>query len=375
MKSVKTVGIIVTIAASIFVMAFAPAASAGNGNGNAQSGVPVVSSDQNSTDRLLFTNAEGRQIEKSSDTASADDSFAMANIASEADVYTMPDRNSQTAGRIYSNTQAEVLSRKDGWTKIKTGNLTGFVPESQLMYGSEGRVLMNVKCPKTAVADGDAALYEAPDAESSVTGAASEGDAYAVAKVLSGWYEVTDGTFTYYLQQDAAHIDLQFRDGMTTDEIAAYEAAAAEAQAQAEAEAAAAEAAAAEAAAAAAAEAAAEENNGAVSAADNEEDLLAAILYCEAGANYEGDCAVGAVIMNRVRSASFPDTITDVIYAPGQFSPVSSGKLDRVLSSGVPDVCYEAAEAVLAGYSNVGDCLYFHAGSGGLYDIGGNTFR
>ena len=71
---------------------------------------------------------------------------------------------------------------------------------------------------------------------------------------------------------------------------------------------------------AAAAQAAAEAQ--AASVAASEQELLAALIYCEAGNQpYEGQVAVGAVVMNRVKSGVYPNTITDVIYQSGQFGP------------------------------------------------------
>ena len=63
--------------------------------------------------------------------------------------------------------------------------------------------------------------------------------------------------------------------------------------------------------------------------AAKEKELLAALIFCEAGNQpYEGQVAVGAVVMNRVNSGQFPDTITDVIYQSGQFTPAMTGWLD-----------------------------------------------
>ena len=56
------------------------------------------------------------------------------------------------------------------------------------------------------------------------------------------------------------------------------------------------------------------------------------ILQCEAGSSYEGMIAVGTVIMNRIASSRFPDTLKEVVYQPGQFGPAMTGKLDRVLA-------------------------------------------
>ncbi len=106
--------------------------------------------------------------------------------------------------------------------------------------------------------------------------------------------------------------------------------------------------------------------------------LLAALIQCEAGSEpYEGQVAVGAVVMNRVKSSTFPDTVSDVIYQPGQFTPVGTGKVDRVYNSGkIYESCIRAAEESLSGVSNVGECLYFHRydGCSGLI-IGHHVFK
>ena len=115
-----------------------------------------------------------------------------------------------------------------------------------------------------------------------------------------------------------------------------------------------------------------------VSASTTDVALLAAILYCEAGTNYNGMLAVGTVIMNRVSSPRFPNSLRGVIFQAGQFAPTWNGALERALKNGVPNSCYKAAKAVLGGtrYSAVADCYFFHAawtGKDGI-NVGGNVF-
>ena len=114
----------------------------------------------------------------------------------------------------------------------------------------------------------------------------------------------------------------------------------------------------------------------AVNASASEQELLAALIFCEAGNQpYDGQVAVGAVVMNRVRSGSFPDTITDVIYQSGQFTPAMTGWLDSVLvSDGYTDSAMQAAADALAGSNPIGDCLYFSTGGGGS-QLGDHYFR
>lgn len=104
--------------------------------------------------------------------------------------------------------------------------------------------------------------------------------------------------------------------------------------------------------------------------------LLASIIFCEAGNQpYEGQVAVGAVVMNRVRSDAFPDTVREVIYQKGQFTPAGTGWLDRVVASeGYTDSALQAAKDALAGQSPIGDCLYFDQGSQGKR-IGAHSFH
>lgn len=107
-----------------------------------------------------------------------------------------------------------------------------------------------------------------------------------------------------------------------------------------------------------------------------EQELLAALIFCEAGNQpYEGQVAVGAVVLNRVESGSFPDTISEVIYQSGQFTPAMTGWLDSVLASGgYTDSAMQAAADALAGSDPVSGCLYFSTGGGG-YQLGDHFFR
>lgn len=107
--------------------------------------------------------------------------------------------------------------------------------------------------------------------------------------------------------------------------------------------------------------------------------LLANLIYCEAGNQpYEGQVAVGAVVINRVRSSAFrQNTIFDVIYAPSQFSPASNGALALALANNsATDACYNAARDAMSGASPVGNCVFFRTPVPGLEGIviGGHVF-
>ena len=115
-----------------------------------------------------------------------------------------------------------------------------------------------------------------------------------------------------------------------------------------------------------------------VSFAEEDRYLLANLIYCEAGGEpYAGKLAVGAVVINRVLSSVYPDTVTGVIYQRSQFSPVASGRLALALAEGrATQACYDAADEAMSGVSNVGDCVYFRTPIEGLsgISIGGHIF-
>lgn len=114
-------------------------------------------------------------------------------------------------------------------------------------------------------------------------------------------------------------------------------------------------------------------------ATHDELTTFAALLDCEAIHDYNSMLAVATVIMNRVESPLFPNSILGVIYATGQFEPVWSGRLDSVLNSGPSSLALQVAQDAVNGarLSSVIDCYYFlYAGATDRpgVNVGGNLF-
>ena len=94
------------------------------------------------------------------------------------------------------------------------------------------------------------------------------------------------------------------------------------------------------------------------SSSTSEIQLLARAINGEArGESYEGQVAVGAVILNRVKSSSFPNTIAGVIYQPGAFTAVSDGQINVPISEG--STVYKAASDAMNGWDPTGGCTYY----------------
>jgi spore germination cell wall hydrolase CwlJ-like protein len=115
-----------------------------------------------------------------------------------------------------------------------------------------------------------------------------------------------------------------------------------------------------------------------VSFDEGDRRLLANLIYCEAGGEpYAGKVAVGAVVINRVLSSVFPNTVVGVIYQNKQFSPVNDGHLALALASEKANAdCYKAADEAMSGYTNVGQCVFFRTPIEGLtgMQIGNHIF-
>jgi len=115
-----------------------------------------------------------------------------------------------------------------------------------------------------------------------------------------------------------------------------------------------------------------------ISASASEIALFAGILQCEAGtSNYDALLAVATVVMNRVESSSWPNSVRDVIYQKNQFSPTRSGFLDRVLANGPASLCYTVARDALNGarLNKVKHCYSFRMiGTASGITVGDNVF-
>ena len=98
-------------------------------------------------------------------------------------------------------------------------------------------------------------------------------------------------------------------------------------------------------------------SGGQSSYSDNNVNLLAMVINGEArGESYEGQVAVGAVVLNRVRHSSFPNTIAGVIYQNGAFTAVTDGQINKPIESS----CFKAARDALNGWDPANGAIYYY---------------
>ena len=328
------------------------------------------------------------------------------------DIHAEANTASAVVGQVMEDGHVAILAKYNDWVQIQAGEIAGWVPAENLVeteISNEEAVAANeqviaertgatasedeffaeeeVQQDETAALQAEAS--EAAQNEIEEVQAAEEAariEAEAQAKAAAEEAARLEAEAQAKAAEEAARLEAEAQ-AKAAEEAAQLEAEAqakaaeeaarleAEAQAKAAEEAARIEAEAqAKAAAEEAARIAAEAQQAALAAqaaqtaaiSAEELKLLANIIYCEAGSeSYVGKVAVGNVIMNRVKSASQPNTITEVVYAKGQFSPVRNGSLQRALSSDKADAaCYQAAIEALAGAQPVGGKLFFRRNNG-----------
>ena len=267
------------------------------------------------------------------------------------DIHAEANTASAVIGQVMEDGHVAILAKYNDWVQIQAGEIAGWVPAENLVeteISNEEAVAANeqVIAERTGATASEDEFFAEEEVQQDET-AALQAEA---SKAAQNEIEEVQAA------EEAARIEAEAQAKAAAEEAAQL---AAQAQAKAAEEAARIEAEAQQAALAAQAA-----QTAAISA--EELKLLANIIYCEAGSeSYVGKVAVGNVIMNRVKSASQPNTITEVVYAKGQFSPVRNGSLQRALSSDKADAaCYQAAIEALAGAQPVGGKLFFRRNNG-----------
>ena len=279
----------------------------------------------------------------------------MANVTNSVNVRAEANGESTIVGKLYSDCGGYIVEYTDEWTKIESGNCLGWVCNEYLLFGDEALAKADeVGCNKATVTADTLKVRREANTDSEVLGLVATGDVFDVIETSGEWviieFEGTEG----YILSEYVSVEFKLDAGETLEEIAAREAAERAAKQEEE----------------------RYQYYGVYAAEASDVVLLGALIQCEAGNQpYEGQVAVGAVVMNRVRSGAYPDTIYGVIYASGQFTPAGSGAVDRRISNGVSDSCLAAAQEALDGYSNVGDATHFRpAGKHEGLVIGGHVF-
>lgn len=264
--------------------------------------------------------------------------MAAANVKSCVNIRKKASKKSDIVGILQKGHAVKVVGTKGSWTKITSGKIKGYIKSKYLVFGSKAqkKYMKHVGVTGTVTAK-KLAVREKASKKADKLGSKKKGNQVKLKSLKDGWYKISYEKGSGYVS--AKHVAVDELQGAVT--LKAYE----------------------------------KSQEKEIGCSSGELDMLAAIIECEAGGEKRvGKVAVGAVVLNRVKSKRFPGTISAVIKQRGQFSPVRSGKFSRVLSRGARKDCYEAARAALKGENPVGGALFFSAGRGRGRQIGNQHF-
>lgn len=279
----------------------------------------------------------------------------MADVEEFLYVRAAGDENAEIVGKMYKGDVAEIVEVGDTWSHVVSGNVDGWVMNSYCVSGTDAMnyAIETVETSAAIQADGLRIRSEA-DTEGSVIGVVSTGMELTVdtdAELVDGWVAVNYGGQTSYVSAEYVTTELALGEAITITEE--QEALAKQKEAE-------------EAKKAAQVASSGTVQSTAVAASVDDVTLLAALIQCEAGnESYEGQLAVGAVVMNRVKSGSYPGDIYSVIYQSGQFPPAGKGSVANIAANGPKGSCIQAAQEAINGMDNTGGAVRFKRASSG----------
>lgn len=272
--------------------------------------------------------------------ASEYDNKAVANVTNALNLRSEPSVDGELLGKCYRGAGGEILEQKDGWTKIKSGSLEGWVSDDYLVFGKDIEPLAKELGLITATVTAETLRVRSePSTDSSIVGLANADDYYPVLEENNGWAKIQlSAEDSGYISSDYTKISVTIGKAVSIEAERAALKAAEEGQKAASAPA------------------------YVISASSEDIYLLASCVMMEAGGySYDGQLAVANVIVNRVKSGRWGKSISDVIYAKGQFPGATSGLLDKYLTKGPSKSALKAANAALTGTNNIGDYLFFNS--------------
>ena len=289
----------------------------------------------------------------------------MADVKDFLYVRAKADADSDIVGKLYKGDRALIKKQGSEWTKIASGSVNGYVKNEYCVFGQEAYAYAKKHCDTVAKVTIDGLrVRKSPAEDAGVVKTVVTGDKFKVNKKANktdGWVAIKVDSDTCYVSADYVTLSLDTGKAVTLEEEAAAQKAEEEKKA----------------AAAQTASGSSSSSNGqttttsttqntSLAASADEETLLAALVQCEAGGQgVQCMTAVGAVVVNRVRSGSYPSSIYNVIYQRGQFGPASSGRLESRLASGVSSSARQAARAALSGSDPTGGAKSFKLASSG----------
>ena len=272
----------------------------------------------------------------------------MAVVDDSLNVRSGAGEDAEVIGKLGASATADVIEEADGWVHISSGSVDGWVNKDFCVTGDEAfNRASAVATMKAVTKTGGLRFRSDANEEAGVISTLEEGTTLTVNSdetAPEGWLAVSYSGSEGYVSAEYVDVSMNLTTAMTIEEEQAKVQAEQAEKAKTEQVAATGGA----------------TQTAATPASYDDVTLLAALIQCESGSQpYEGQVAVGNVVMNRLHSGAYGGSISSVIYAPGQFTPAGSGAVARVAAAGPSATAIAAAQAALNGENYIGGCTQF----------------
>lgn len=261
-----------------------------------------------------------------------------------------PSAESEALGKLYKDSAAEILQHCGDWYYVESGSVKGYVKAEYIQTGIPGDELAKkYGQPSILVTVDGLNVRERADTTAERLSVIYKNEIYPIVALEGSWVKIRipEDQVVGYIKREYADEIIDFKDAISKEEEEGLLALESEEWAE---------------------TATQIKHRRETSYSKEELKLLACLVHSEAGSqSYEGKLAVANIVLNRVNSSSYPDSIKAVIYQSGQFSVADSGSLEKQLvnygnySSTSQQLSIKAAKAALEGDNNIGSRMYFHS--------------
>jgi spore germination cell wall hydrolase CwlJ-like protein len=320
-----------------------------NNNGlTTEKAVALETITEETTDKSDTNSEETKEKETNKKSQYANIGISIA--ASYVNIREKASTDSAILGKLYKNSAAEIIQTKEDWYYVESGSVKGYVKCEFIKTGIPDQELIEKFGTLSIAVKADGLnVREKPDTEADKLTVIYSNEKYPVVDLQDEWIKVdiTDDRVIGYVKREYVELIADFKKAVSKEEEKELLRIQEEERIKNETKV---------------------KYRDEVNYTAEELKLLACLVHSEAGTQtYEGKLAVANIVLNRVKSRKYPNSIKAVIYQPGQFTVASSGSLAKQLanyrnySSNSQLLSIKAAKEALQGANNIGTRLYFHS--------------
>jgi uncharacterized protein YgiM (DUF1202 family) len=280
-----------------------------------------IDTSESQTEKIGTSKSQIEEIDTSESQTEEEIKFCTVDVDTYLNIRKKPSTDSEIVGMLLEGNQGKILKTQEDWIKIDSNGVKGWVKKSYVTITTKEK-----KIKKAKVTAKTLKLRAKDQDDSQVLVTLKKGESFQVVKVGKNWVKINyTPRVSGYVSAKSVTIEKEVGFALSNEEVNEYS------------------------------KRLWQDEEGNLSSTAN---LLAALCEREAGDNYAGSLAVANVVLNRVKSKHYPNTIKEVIYQKSQFTGVNRGILNLYIDN--PDeICIQAVKDALSGYNNIAKRVSF----------------